>query len=108
MSITFEDLRKLLALIEATVEEEIDCEELLGRLAGYVERLGPDGSPPPGYDDVVQHLQVCPECCEEVEALLRVVRATCPSAAASTASRSRRKRWPWRQRGTPGGRRCDR
>jgi len=73
MSLRREDLRKLLDLLHVTEEHEIDCTELLSRLAGYLERLGADGTPPPGYEDVIQHLRICPECFEEFEALYRAL-----------------------------------
>jgi len=73
MSLGREDLRKLLELVEVTEDHEIDCAELLSRIAGYLERLGPDGTPPPGYEDVVHHLRICPECLEEFEALYRAL-----------------------------------
>lgn len=69
MRLTHADLLKLLQLIDVTSAEEIDCSEFMHRVAGYLERLGPEGTPPPGYEDVVQHLRVCPECLEEFEAL---------------------------------------
>jgi len=71
------DLRKLLELVGVTCAEEIDCTEFLHRVAGYLEQLGPDGMPPRGYEDVVQHLRVCPECLEEVEELYRALRGGC-------------------------------
>jgi hypothetical protein len=76
MTFSPEDLRKLLELLEVTTDEEIDCQKFLNRVAGYIERLGPDGTPPPGYEDVIQHLRVCPECCEEFDALYRTLRNT--------------------------------
>jgi len=74
MSFSRDDFRKLLQLLDVTTAREIDCTELLYRVAGYLERLGPDGIPPPGYEDVVQHLRICPECLEEFEAMLRALR----------------------------------
>jgi hypothetical protein len=73
MSLTRDELRKLLELLEATQDDEIDCEELLGRLGGFIERFEPDRVPP-GYEHVIQHLRVCAECFEEFEALYRVLR----------------------------------
>lgn len=74
MNLSREDLSKLLQLIDVTALDEIDCSELLHRLAAYIERLGPDERAPLGFEDVVQHLCVCPECFEEFEALHRVLR----------------------------------
>ena len=73
MTFTRADLLKLLQLIDVTAADEIDCTEFMHRVAGYIERLGPEGTPPSGYEDVVQHLRVCPECLEEFEALQGVV-----------------------------------
>ncbi len=75
MNLSRDDLRKLLTLLDLTEAREIDCTEFLHRAAGFLERLGPDGTPPPGYEEVVQHLRICPECEEEFEALVRALRA---------------------------------
>ena len=74
---TFErdDLQKLLQLVDITSPAEIDCDEFLCRVAGFLERLGPDGAPPPGFEAVVHHLRICPECLEEFEALYEALRA---------------------------------
>ena len=54
MTFTRDDLLKLLQLVDVTSAEEIDCTEFLHRVAGYLERLGPDGVPPEGYADLAQ------------------------------------------------------
>lgn len=69
MRLERKDLETLMRLIDVTDADEIDCEEFLARIAAYLERLGEDGVPPHGSESVVQHLRVCPECLEEVEAL---------------------------------------
>lgn len=69
MKLNRAELMRLLQLIDVTAIEEIDCSELLHRLGAYVERLGPGQTVPPGFEEVVQHLCVCPECFEEFEAL---------------------------------------
>ncbi|MFG0319969.1 MAG: hypothetical protein ACF8XB_22040 [Planctomycetota bacterium JB042] len=73
MPLTHDDLRHLLALLDVTAPREIDCTELLHRVAAYVERHAPSGAPPPGADDVKRHLAICPECLEEYETLLDAV-----------------------------------
>lgn len=73
MAVSRDELIKLLQLLAVTETDEIDCEEFLVRVAGFLERLGPDGTPPEGYEDVVQHLRVCPECLEEFGALLETL-----------------------------------
>ena len=74
MSFTRDDLENLLRLVEVTSAEEIDCTEFLHRVSGFLERLGPDGTPPAGCESVVQHLRICPECLEEFGALFRALR----------------------------------
>lgn len=71
---TNKEILDLLRLIELTRDQEIDCTEFLNKAAGYVEQMMASKNPPSGYDDVVQHLQVCPECLEEFEQLLTVLR----------------------------------
>ncbi len=73
MSFSRADLQKLLELVAMTEAKEIDCDEFLHRVAGYLERLGPEGTPPPGYEDVVHHLQICPECLEEFRVLYQAL-----------------------------------
>ena len=74
MTFNQKDLQQLLRLVDLTSAQEIDCDEFLERVAVYLERLGPDGQPPAGSEDVVQHLRVCPECLEEFEVLYQALR----------------------------------
>lgn len=62
-------LAELLALLDATETREIDCEEFLSRVATYVERVDSEQLPT-ALQSVAQHIRVCPECREELEALL--------------------------------------
>lgn len=75
MTLKPELLRKLLALVEVTSDEEIDCSEFLDRMARFLDSIGPDGSLPEGSEAIVQHMRVCAECCEEFEALSRALHA---------------------------------
>lgn len=74
MAFTKEDLQQLLALLEITEVEEIDCGEFLHRASAFIERFDPDATPPPGFEHVIHHLRVCPECVEEFTALYRALR----------------------------------
>ena len=74
MRFTLDDLRKLLHLIDVTSAKEIDCTEFLHRVAAYLEHISPEGTPPPGFEEVAHHLRVCPECDEEFEALFLLLR----------------------------------
>jgi len=68
------EILDLLRLIELTRDQEIDCTEFLHKAAGYVERVLTKDGLPAEYDEVVHHLQVCPECLEEFEQLLTQLR----------------------------------
>lgn len=75
MTMNPDELRELLHLLDLTRAEEIDCEQFLHLSASYVERVLDAGAPPAGFEDVVHHLRVCPECAEELDALYRALYA---------------------------------
>ena len=73
MIISHAKLLGLLRAIAFTKPEEVDCEEFLSAVSGYVESLT-NGQPVPCSDAIHQHLEVCPECLEEFEALYEAFR----------------------------------
>ncbi|MDX1578631.1 MAG: hypothetical protein R3266_09100 [Gemmatimonadota bacterium] len=75
MSRVDRELRELLELVLATAPEEIDCDEFLHRVAAAFEGTGAGSDLPPELDAVSQHLDVCPECREEYDALVRALGA---------------------------------
>ena len=54
-------------------EAEISCEELYVKLDQYVEREVDKKDAAVLMPVIREHLDVCPECCEEYEALLNVL-----------------------------------
>ena len=68
MELDREQLAALARLVAKTASVELDCGEVLDRLAPYLEQRGQSGLEAE-LDRVRQHLQVCPECLEEFEAL---------------------------------------
>lgn len=54
-------------------EEEISCEELYVKLDEYVEREVDKKDAAVLMPVIREHLDVCPDCCEEYEALLNVL-----------------------------------
>lgn len=64
-------IRKLLRSLLATEPVEIDCDEVLTRIGAFLEARRGEATLPPELGAVAQHLEVCPECKEEFEALLR-------------------------------------
>ena len=65
-----EQLRDLLRTVAATEPKEINCEELLASVGAYLESAAPGGELPRELELVAQHLDVCPDCREEYEALV--------------------------------------
>lgn len=62
--------RELLRVVLATAPTEIDCDQLLVRVGALLEALRGGAAVPPDLLPALQHLQVCPECREEFDALL--------------------------------------
>ena len=54
-------------------DEEISCEDLYARLDEYVELEVDQKDAAQIMPIIREHLDVCPECCEEYEALLDVL-----------------------------------
>ncbi len=64
---------ELLTIVAATRADEIDCEALLARVGAYLEILERGDAVPASMHAVVQHLEVCPGCKEELDALLELL-----------------------------------
>lgn len=71
MNTTSDKIRELLRQAIATEPAEIDCEELLARVGAFVESATKGAELPAELRIVAQHLEICPECKEEIDALLR-------------------------------------
>ncbi len=75
MEPTREQLAALARQLAATAPEEIDCEAVLDRVATYLAARRSDMALRPELDAVRQHLEVCPSCLEEFQALVRALAA---------------------------------
>jgi len=62
-----------LRVLEDVREEEIPCGEIYSKLDEYVEREVSKKDAAQLMPLIREHLDVCPECCEEYEALLNVL-----------------------------------
>lgn len=62
-----EDLARVLL---KTRPQEMTCDEWVDHVAGYAELRLAGRDIPADYDDVVHHIDLCPECAEEFEAIL--------------------------------------
>jgi hypothetical protein len=73
MSQSEEMLRKLIEQIALTKERELDCGEVFAVLDQYTEAIVAGEDVKEQYALVMQHLELCPDCLEEYEALLTVL-----------------------------------
>jgi hypothetical protein len=67
-----DQLRELLRILAHTQPREIDCGEFLTRVGGLLETLERAEPLPEGLRLVSQHLDICPECKEEFDALMEL------------------------------------
>jgi len=63
----------IMHVLDTVPEDGITCEELFVRLDEYVEREVDQKDAAQIMPILREHLDVCPECCEEYEALLEVL-----------------------------------
>lgn len=65
-----------LRVLEDVRSEELSCDEIFKKLDEYVEREAVKKDAAQLMPLIRQHLDTCPDCCEEYEALLDVVEKT--------------------------------
>ena len=73
MSRTPAMLRKLMDMLAHTQEREMDCGEVFALLDIYAEAVHQGKDVSQLYPLVVHHLELCPDCLEEYQALLEIV-----------------------------------
>lgn len=62
-----------LRVLEDVRAEELTCDEIFSKLDEYVERQADKKDAAQLMPLIREHLDICPECCEEYEALLQVI-----------------------------------
>jgi len=65
-----------LRLLEETDDEELSCDEIFVKLDEFVEREVDKKDAAKLMPLIREHLDTCPDCCEEFEALLEVIEKT--------------------------------
>jgi hypothetical protein len=70
-----EHARKMLMMIEKTQENELSCDEVHALLDQYAEMALRGEDPAELLPLVHYHLDMCPDCKEEYEALVRILQA---------------------------------
>lgn len=71
-----EAVLKFLRILESVREEEASCDEVYAKIDEYVETEVDKKDAAQLMPLVREHLDLCPECCEEYEALLDVLEKT--------------------------------
>jgi hypothetical protein len=74
--LTNEAVIGILRVLDEVPTEEVSCAELYTKLDQYVEREVNKKDAALLMPVIREHLDVCPECCEEYEALLDVLSKT--------------------------------
>ena len=67
---------KFLHVLESVREEEASCDEIYAKIDEYVEQEVDKKDAAQLMPLIREHLDLCPECCEEYEALLDVLEKT--------------------------------
>lgn len=70
------DFQKLINMIENTQEVEFSCEEVYTILDQYTELVYRGEDSAELMPLVEHHIEICPDCKEEFEALLRILEAS--------------------------------
>ena len=65
-----------LRVLESVREEEVPCDEVYTKIDEYVEREVDKKDAAQLMPLVREHLDLCPECCEEYDALLDILEKT--------------------------------
>ena len=73
MSQSEDALRKLMERIARTQQRELDCGEVFAVLDQYTDAIVEGKDVSAEFTEVILHLELCPDCLEEYEALLSVI-----------------------------------
>ena len=68
-----EVVRKLMEQIARTQQRELDCGEVFAVIDQYAEAIAAGEDVQAQFALVIHHLDLCPDCLEEYEALLSVL-----------------------------------
>lgn len=73
MKLTLDIIKKMLGVVLATRDDEIDCDECYERIESFAEIKLSGKSPEEAMPLVEDHLKRCKDCREEYEALLEAL-----------------------------------
>jgi hypothetical protein len=75
MKLTSDQIGTLMKLLGITRDQEYNCNECLDQVGEFAELQLSGASIPNALDAVEHHLQLCVECSEEYESLLKGLKA---------------------------------
>lgn len=78
MAMTSDQAKKMLRMIEKTQAEELSCDEVFDLLGVYAEMAARGDDVGDLFPLVERHLEMCPECREEYEAVMRILEKRMP------------------------------
>jgi hypothetical protein len=70
------EFQKLMQMVDKTQEIELSCDDVYHILDQYTELVYQDENSQELMPLVEHHIQICPDCREEFEALLRILQAS--------------------------------
>jgi hypothetical protein len=73
MAMTSDQAKKMLMMIEKTQDEELSCDEVFELLDVYAEKAARGEDVGDLFPLVEHHLEMCPDCREEYEAVMRIL-----------------------------------
>ncbi len=76
MPLDTKQLKRLLSAVEDTREDEIHCDECLAGMAEFAETQLVGMEVPAAVQRIQAHILTCPECTEEFELLLEILRSS--------------------------------
>ncbi|WP_437993376.1 hypothetical protein [Sorangium sp. So ce145] len=74
-SLSQEEIRDLARVVLATKPDELICDEWLEHAPRYAELVAEGAPVPEALVEAAQHLDLCPECAEELRACLLALAA---------------------------------
>ena len=70
------EFQKIIAMVENTQEVEFSCDQVYQLLDQYTEKIHQGEHAQKLMPLVEHHIEICPDCREEFEALLRILQAS--------------------------------
>ena len=73
MAMSSDQAKEMLRMIVNTQDEELSCDEVFELLDVYAERAAHAEDVAGTFPLIKHHLDMCPDCREEFEALMRII-----------------------------------